>query len=100
MEQSVLSKGGVVIRLTDERWTHVTEEHSELAGLRLDVLETISEPDHIVAGAAGELLAIREIEPTKWLVVVYRELDADGFVMTAFATRRGRWFSRRRQLWP
>ncbi len=59
MEQSVLSKGGVVIRLTDERWTHVTEEHSELAGLRLDVLETISEPDHIVAGAAGELLAIR-----------------------------------------
>lgn len=29
----VVSKNGVSIRLTDERWTHVAEEHGELAEL-------------------------------------------------------------------
>ena len=35
----VCSKTGVSIRLTDERWAHIVEEHTELAGLHLDVLE-------------------------------------------------------------
>jgi hypothetical protein len=30
------------IRLTDERWVHITEEHAELAGHRLEVLEAIA----------------------------------------------------------
>ena len=33
----VLSKNGVPIRLPDERWTHITEEHEELAGLQQEV---------------------------------------------------------------
>jgi hypothetical protein len=49
----VTSKHGVPIRLPDERWAHVTEEHAELAGLRLEVLETIAEPDAIFAGRAS-----------------------------------------------
>ncbi len=46
----VPSKNGVPIRLTDERWTHITEEHSELAGLRLEVLQAIAEPERILEG--------------------------------------------------
>lgn len=34
------------------------------------------------------MLALREIEAGKFLVVVYRELQNDGFVITAFVTRR------------
>ena len=34
----------LAIRLTDERWAHITEEHSELAGMRFEVLETIVQP--------------------------------------------------------
>jgi len=49
---------------------------------------------------AGELLATKEAELGKWLVVVYRELDRDGFVITAFLTRRIASLERRRQLWP
>ena len=41
---------GVLIRLTDERWTHITEEHSELAGMRFEVLETIVQPVKIYEG--------------------------------------------------
>jgi hypothetical protein len=62
MASIVTSRNGIPIQLTDERWAHITEEHSELAGLRLEVLETIAHPKAVYAGGAGELLAVREIE--------------------------------------
>jgi hypothetical protein len=73
MTESVYSKNGVPIRLTDERWAHITEEHSELAGLLSELIETVGNPAEICAGNQGELLAVREVEPGKYLVVVYRE---------------------------
>ena len=100
MTDCVVSKHGVPIRLTAERWMHVTEEHCELAGLRLEVLDTIANPIRIVEGGDGERLAVGEMEPGKALVVVYRELDNDGFVITAFLTRRTQYLDRRPQLWP
>jgi len=86
MSRSVQSQNGIPIRLTDERWLHITEEHAELAGMLLETLETIVNPCKILAGREGELLAVREIEKGKFLVVVYRELSNDGFVITAFLT--------------
>ena len=100
MTNTALSKNGVAIRLTDERWAHITDEHCELAGLRLEVLEAIADPVRIVEGADGELLAVRELELGKYIVVVYRELASDGFVITAFLTRRMRSLERRKQIWP
>ncbi len=100
MQWLARSVNGVPIRLTDERWVHITEEHCELAGLRPDVLETVAHPECILAGGAGELLAVREAEPGKWLVAVYRELGDDGFVITAFLTRKKAGLERRKQLWP
>lgn len=89
-----------LVRLTDERWAHIIEEHCELAGLRREILEAVSDPQRVLEGNVGERFAVREVEPGKWLVVVYRESGADGFVFTAFLTRRMRSFERRRQLWP
>ena len=94
------SKNGVSIRLTDERWSHICEEHAELAGLRLDVLETVAEPERIISGGAGELLALKKQSDGKMLVVVYREDAGDGFVITAFLTRREASLNRRKPLWP
>lgn len=53
-----------------------------------------------LAAGAGELLALRETKPGKWLVAVYREFKDNGFVITAFLTRRGAALERREQLWP
>ncbi|MHB1530455.1 MAG: hypothetical protein ACYCXT_13755 [Acidiferrobacteraceae bacterium] len=94
------SKNGLRIRLTAERWAHIAEEHGELADLRAEVLETVSGPERILAGSNEELLAVREFEPGKHLVVVYRELTDDGFIITAFVTRRIRSLARREQRWP
>jgi len=100
MTRVVTSKNGVPIRLTSERWAHIVEEHCELAGMREEVLETVRDPVQILFGDYGELLALREVEPNKFLVAVYRELETDGFLIRAFLTRRIAALSRRSQVWP
>ena len=100
MIDKVTSKNGIAIRLTDERWAHITEEHCELAGLRAEVLDTIFQPVRILAGGDGELIAVREMEKGKYMVAVYREGADDGFIITAFWTRRVRSLAKRKQLWP
>ncbi|HEY5232766.1 MAG TPA: hypothetical protein VIK35_04450 [Verrucomicrobiae bacterium] len=100
MTETVTSRNGAAIRLTDERWSHITEEHAELAGLKWDVLETVSKPERILAGGADELLALKKQTDGKILVAVYREDADDGFVITAFLTRREASLNRKKQLWP
>ncbi len=71
-----------------------------MAGYLYDVLETIQEPLAIFAGNSEELLAVRQIEPGKYIVVVYREVnEEDGFVITAFLTRRWKQLERRKKTW-
>ena len=77
----------------------ITREHAEMTGLAQEVLSTVAEPDEIFAGDAGELLAVREFELSRWIVAVYRETEHDGFVITAFFTRRRSWLDRRRSTW-
>jgi hypothetical protein len=101
MTLTAMSRRGVPIRLTDERWLHIVEEHSELAGLLESVLEAVESAEWVYAGSAGELLAAKAVAAGKYLVVVYRETDAgDGFVITAFLTRRLEYLARRTLLWP
>jgi hypothetical protein len=100
MTITAISRNGIPIRLTDERWAHITEEHSELAGLRMEVVQTIENPERILHGNDGEMLALREIETGKFIVVVFREFEDDGFIITAFVTRRRASLDRRIQIWP
>ncbi len=98
----VRSRNGVPIRLTEERWRHVVDQHPETDGQRVKVLETLAGPDMIQKGDFGELLAIRFYAETplgeKYVVVAYREISAeDGFILTAYLTRRPS--SRRETLW-
>ena len=56
------SKNGVPVRLTEERWFHITEEHSEMAGYYFEVLETVEEPEAVYEGRADECIAVRAVE--------------------------------------
>jgi hypothetical protein len=98
--RSVPSQNNLPIRLTEERWAHIIEEHGELRGMQTMVLDAVAAPERILLGSAEEYLAVREVEPGKWLVVVYREGAADGFIITAFLTRKRRQLDRRIQRWP
>lgn len=95
----VKSVNGVSIRLTFERLFHITQNHPELAGKTFDILETVGQPEFIFEGAEGECLAVRKMNHL-YLVVVYREQEGDGFVITAFVTSRTESFKSRKQVWP
>jgi hypothetical protein len=85
----VLSQGGVPIRLTEERWFHIVENHDDLAGHYDDVLDTVENPDVILRGYGGALIAVKEVARRRCLAVVYRETSRnDGFIITAYFTSR------------
>jgi hypothetical protein len=85
----VLSKNVVHIRLTEERWFHIIENHDDLAGHYDDVLYAIEDPDYIIEGYKKALIALKKITKTKFLAVVYREVSKeDGFVITAYFTSK------------
>jgi hypothetical protein len=88
------------IRLTDERWEHIIRGHPELIDQRQKILETVANPQSIFEGGEEELLAVTQLESGKWLAVFYRELEKDGFIITAYATRRINSFKRRNRIWP
>ena len=81
------SINGVPIRLTPERWSHISHRHPELRGKEQHVLNAIASPDMIQKGDVGTLMAIRKSND-KYLVVVYKEIsETDGFVITAYYTK-------------
>lgn len=97
--QAIKSINGVPIRLTNERWFHIVENHDDIAGMAFDVLETISDPDFIVKGWKEEMLAVKKLD-SKYLIVIYREIDKkDGFVITAFATYKINQIKKRGIVW-
>ena len=97
----VRSTNGIPIRLPEERWVHITEEHCEMAGYLFEVLEAVAEPHAVFEGSAGEFLAVRPVDHERWLVVVYKEVGAeDGFIITVFLTKRLRQLERRTKVWP
>jgi hypothetical protein len=102
MDENLIGKAksinGVDVRLTFERWYHISEGHPELAGSAFEVLETINKPDLIVKGLEEELLAVKKVNK-KYLIAVYREVNKkDGFVITAFYTSKLKSLLKRRKI--
>jgi len=87
----------VPIRLTDKQWHHISERHPELVGKFQEVLGAISSPTIVQQGDFDTLLAVKK-ENDKYLIVVYREISRiDGFIITAYYSKRLRW--QRRVIW-
>ena len=98
----IRSRNGVPLRLTKERWGHIALRHPEMRTQKVRVIETVTEPDRVLEGDEGCLMATRLYSRTpltrKYLVVVYREVqEGDGFIVTAYLARR--LSQTRRTLW-
>ena len=96
---TLIAKSGLTIRLPEERWQHIAEQHPELVNLYPNVIQTIEDPDKILEGNDGELLVVKLLNDNKYLVTVYRELETDGFIITAYLTRRINSLNKRKELW-
>lgn len=88
---AAISRNGVPIRLTQERWFHIVETHDEMAGRYDEVLSAIEVPDYIIQGYRDALVALKTIGKRKFVAVIYKEISKkDGFVITAFLTSKVR----------
>ena len=91
------SVNNVPIRLTAERWYHIVESHDDVAGHYDDVLQAVEDPDFVVKGYRGSLIAVRGAGLRRYFCVIYRELNQDdGFVISAYFTSH---INRRRIVW-
>jgi len=91
------SVDGVPIRLTTERWFHIVENHDDLAGYYDDVLAIVENPDLVLRGYGGSLIAARGYGRRRYLMVVYRQVSTeDGFIITAYFTSK---IDRKKAVW-
>lgn len=96
---SVPSRNGILIRLTDERWKHVVLMHPGLRDKQSHVLRTVEDPDFILRGGAGELLAVSKLSKGTYIVVIYKEVLDDGFIITAYETTDTTWLFKKEIIW-
>ena len=97
-----ISVKGVPIRLTEERWYHISTGHPEIADYYYDILDTIENPKIIYKGTNNGLIAVssRFESENKFIVVIYKEIDDnDGFVITAYLTSKFQKFNKMQILW-
>lgn len=97
-----ISKNTVPIRLTNERWQHISIGHPEMADFYFDILETIENPSIIYRGNKGELIALSNEHKLlkKFFIVVYKETTkGDGFVITAYLSNKKPYFTKKKIEW-
>ena len=83
------SVNGVPIRLTDERWEHILDHKPNMASFVGSLLDAVRDPEYILRGYKGTLIAVVHLGERSYLNVVYRELsNKDGFIITARIERQ------------
>lgn len=101
----VHAPSGRRIRLTSTIWQKIRLRHPEFQEPKYlpEIRLAIADPAYVVKGWTTEYLSLRwcTIAPRapKYLCVVYRELNGDGFVITAFFVSRHEGLLRRELLW-
>jgi hypothetical protein len=99
----VFLKTGKEIRLTAERWSHIVESHDYMAGNQDLVFETIEDPDIMVSPGDNEFIAIKHYAKTsiseKHVVIIYKEDEKEGFVITAFMTSKAEKIFKKGSVW-
>lgn len=81
----VKSNDDVSIRLTDERWEHILEQHPEMSGYYERMLRTVENPMFVLRAHHGSKNALNNFGRKRWFHVLYREINrSDGFIISAY----------------
>jgi hypothetical protein len=86
--------------LTEDRWRLLSEAHPEIARMREEIYNAIEDPDTVLAGPRSHLIAVRELEPKRHMVVLYIEKgESEGTIATAYLTKDTEQFDELRTIW-
>jgi len=80
----------------------MTTGHPEIADYYYEILEVIENPETVYEGNDDAKIAIKELQGRldKFVVVIYKEVSADdGFVITAYLSKKKQEFQRKKVLW-
>jgi len=104
MKRLIKSKNGVLIRLTDERWSHITTSHTDMKDNKDLLLKAVEDPEMILKGVSDELRAVSFFQRThlgpKYLMTAYKELSyEEGFIITAYKTSKIEKIVKRGVIW-
>src|SRR5437879_3599099 len=93
----VYSLNNVPIRLTEERWEHIAEAHPYMTRYYEEMLDALDDPEYILHGHRGSLIAVLALGRKKVLQVMYRELNRDdGFIISAYIKTS---FDKKKAIW-
>jgi len=78
------------VKLSNQAWRHIIENHPEIQGWKSRILETAKQPDILAEGEAGELWALKRYpfpgHGEKYLFVPYRAVGGAAFIITSYVT--------------
>lgn len=95
--ETVYSIAGVPLRLTEERWEHIVDAHPYMTAYYEAMLDAVEDPEYILPGHQGSLVAVQVFGKKRILHVMYRELSVmDGFIITAYIKPS---FDKKRSIW-
>ena len=88
----VEDKTGRKIRLTKTQWSHITIIHAEMSNYLEEIQETLKKPLKIISQENGNLKKYFSYQkhrkrPEKYLRVIVKYLNGDGFIITAHFVR-------------
>ena len=79
---------GICVRTSEWYWQKLIIKHPDIAALEAKVIETLTQPDEIRQSNCDPniILFYLTLRTKRWVVVVVRRLNGDGFVITAYQT--------------
>ena len=78
---------GFYVRTTRRYWDFlVTEKHEAMAGREDDVIQALNDPDEVRLSRTDPVVLIfyRLERPSRWLSVLAKRLNGEGYVVTAY----------------
>lgn len=84
----VLTPLGFCVRTAEDYWQKLLIKHPDLANLETEVQQALANPDEIRRSSRDPnvLLFYLTIKNLRWVVAVARQLNRDGFLITAYQT--------------
>ncbi len=91
----VTDKTGRKIRMTGKQWSHTLRRHSYITRHIEEIKETLKKPDKLIIHQYNKGYYYRHYKylkkPNKFVLVVVKYLNGDGFIITAYFEERIRW---------
>lgn len=92
----IINISGRKIRLTRERWKHITQEHPEVASYINCFTDVLSFPTKIITYEYDDTVRYyykyfkERSVPSKYLLVIVKYLNGEGFIITAYFVKNVR----------